>query len=99
VKVLERLLEPKPADPVIRNENRRTRNRGVLRKVEAPLSTMLLKAVQSEAMLIRRRLAYRRSTGQDDYGVTHTTQWGKFLQCPTIEILNRTRRYEPSIKR
>jgi hypothetical protein len=50
-------------------------------------------------MLIRRRLAYRRSTGQDDYGVTHTTQWGKFLQCPTIEILNRTRRYEPSIKR
>jgi hypothetical protein len=72
VNVLVRFLEPKPVDPVIRNVDRRTRNHELL--VEAPLSTMLLKAVQSEAMLIRRRLAYRRYNGQGDCVVTHTTQ-------------------------
>jgi hypothetical protein len=71
VKVLVRLLEPEPVDPFIQNENRRTRNHGLLRKAEAPLSTMLLKAAQSEAMLIRRRLAYRRYTGQDDWRDPH----------------------------
>jgi esterase/lipase superfamily enzyme len=57
----------------------------------------LLKAGQSEALLIHRRLAYRRYTGQGDCVVIHTAQKGKFLQHPTIEILNRTLRYEDYI--